>query len=63
MRLPGCAEVLGEIDAAATADGCALIAKVKATLTPDTFYQLSCLLDTIRWVISSYAALFTMAVR
>ena len=40
--------MLGEIDAAALAETCALIAEVKTTLSDEALLQLIRLLDTIR---------------
>ena len=46
--MPGSNEVLGEIDAAALAESCALIAEVKTTLTDEALPQLTRLLKIVR---------------
>lgn len=46
--MPGSNEVLGEIDAAALAESCALIAEVKTTLTDEALTQLTRLMKTVR---------------
>ena len=48
LKRPGDNGVLGHIDAAALADGCAVIAMVKGTLTSTSSADLFYLLEAIR---------------
>ena len=48
LKMPGSNKVLGEIDAAALAGDCAVLAEVKWTLTDGAVPQLARLLDTVR---------------